>query len=76
MKRAIAYLRVSRASQVNKEVDPDGMSLPVQKQYATEKAGQLGAVIEEFYVDRGQSARTTRRDELQRMIEPGCTANH
>jgi len=69
MKRAIAYLRVSTSKQVNKEVDPEGLSLPVQKQYATDKAAQLDAVIEEFYIERGQSARTMRRDELQRMVK-------
>jgi site-specific DNA recombinase len=69
MKRAIAYLRVSTEKQVKKELDPDGMSLPVQKEYATEKAAQLGAFIEEFYIDRGQSARSMRRDDLQRMCK-------
>ena len=69
MKRAIAYLRVSTAKQVAKEIDPEGMSLPVQKQYANEKAQTLGAVIEEFFIDRGQSARSMRRDDLQRMVK-------
>ncbi len=65
MKRAVAYLRVSTKAQVDK--DPDGLSLPVQKQYAEQKAAQLDAVIVEYYVERGQSARTMRRDELQRL---------
>ncbi len=67
MKRAVAYLRVSTKAQVDKDLDPDGLSLPVQKQYAEQKAAQLEAVIVEYYIERGQSARTMRRDELQRL---------
>ncbi len=69
MKTALVYLRVSTAKQVNKEVDPDGISLPVQKQYVEHRSTELEALIEEYFIDRGQSARTTRRDELQRMLK-------
>ncbi len=69
MKRAVAYLRVSTQKQVSKELDPDGLSLPAQKQEATEKAVVLGVQIVEFYIDRGLSGKDMKRDALLTMME-------
>jgi site-specific DNA recombinase len=67
-KRAVIYLRVSTAKQVGKDDDPDGYSLPAQRDACERKADQLDAEVVEVFVDRGESAKTADRREFQRMI--------
>lgn len=57
-KRAVLYLRVSTAGQVNTDYDPEGISLPAQRSACQKKAAELGAVIVEEYVEPGRSATT------------------
>src|SRR5438874_13392409 len=67
-KRAVIYLRVSTAKQVNRGEDPDGYSLPAQEQACRRKAEQLDAEVVEVFTDRGESAKTADRPEFLRML--------
>ncbi len=67
-KRAVIYLRVSTKKQVSKDDDPDGYSLPAQREACERKADQLDAEVVEVFVDRGESAKTADRREFQRML--------
>jgi site-specific DNA recombinase len=62
------YLRVSTKRQATKGGEPEGYSLPVQRQISTQKAATLDAVVIEEYVDRGETARKMDRPELQRLL--------
>ncbi|MDP9164518.1 MAG: recombinase family protein, partial [Actinomycetota bacterium] len=48
--------------------DPEGYSIPAQREACQRKAASLGAVLVEEFVDRGESARSANRPELQRML--------
>ena len=65
---AVSYLRVSTKEQAERDGDPEGYSIPAQRDANRRKAEQLGAVIAEEFVDRGESARSAARPELQRML--------
>jgi site-specific DNA recombinase len=67
-KRAVIYLRVSTKKQVSKDDDPDGYSLPAQREACERKAETLDAEVVEVFVDRGESAKTADRREFQRML--------
>ncbi len=69
--RAVLYLRVSNKSQVNTDYDPEGISLPAQRQSCHRRAEQLDnvTVIDE-YVEPGESGRSTlKRPQFQAMLE-------
>src|SRR5947209_20043475 len=65
---AVVYLRVSSAGQVNKGADPEGYSIPGQREATKARAQALGADVLEEYVEYGVSGRTTQRPALQRML--------
>ncbi len=65
---AVSYLRVSTSQQAERDGDPEGYSLPAQREANRRKAGSLGAEIVEEFVDRGESARSADRPDLQRML--------
>jgi site-specific DNA recombinase len=68
-KRAVIYLRVSTAKQVGTDdVDPDGYSIPAQRDACRRKAEALGAEIVEEFIDRGSSAKTADRPQFRRLI--------
>ena len=67
-KRAVIYLRVSTARQASKGDSAEGYSIPQQREYCYRKAQELGAEVVEEFVDRGASARSANRPELQRML--------
>src|SRR5438132_61821 len=67
-KRAVIYLRVSTAKQADTDVDPEGYSLPAQREACLRKAVSLGAEVVAEYVDRGESAKSADRPALQRML--------
>ncbi|SNQ49872.1 Site-specific DNA recombinase (fragment) [Frankia canadensis] len=62
------YLRVSTLKQVGRDTDPDGYSLPAQREACERKAASLDAEVVEVFVDRGESAKTADRPEFQRML--------
>jgi site-specific DNA recombinase len=66
---AVLYARVSTKEQAERDGDPEGYSIPAQREACTRKAQSLGAVVVDEFVDRGESARTADRPELQRMLE-------
>lgn len=67
-KRAVLYLRVSTARQASKGDAAEGYSIPQQREYCRRKAQELGADVIEEFIDRGASARSANRPELQRML--------
>lgn len=69
-KRAVLYLRVSSASQVKTDYDPEGLSIPAQRRSCEEKAKRLGLEIVGEYVEPGRSATSMdKRVEFQSMLE-------
>ena len=65
---AVIYLRVSTKEQAEKGGEKEGFSIPAQREACRRKAKALGASIADEFVDRGESARSARRPELQRML--------
>ncbi len=70
LRRAVLYLRVSTTSQVKTDYDPEGISLPAQREACRRKAEQLGdIVIVDEYKEEGKSATSTAsRHEFQAML--------
>jgi site-specific DNA recombinase len=66
--RAVLYLRVSTKEQAERGGETEGFSIPAQRDACTRKAAVLDAIVVEQFVDRGESARSSRRPELQRML--------
>jgi DNA invertase Pin-like site-specific DNA recombinase len=66
---AVIYLRVSTREQAERDADPEGYSIPAQREACRRKAAMLGANVVEEYVDLGESAKTADRPALQRMLE-------
>jgi site-specific DNA recombinase len=68
-KAALVYLRVSSAQQADKDFDKEGFSIPGQREACTREAEKLGARVVDEYIDRGESAKTTRRPALKAMLD-------
>ena len=66
--RAVIYLRVSTTKQADKDIDPEGYSLPAQREACLRKAEELGADVVDEYIDRGESAKTADRPRFQLML--------
>jgi site-specific DNA recombinase len=64
----LAYYRVSTSDQANTSFDEDGFSIQAQREYCQRKAAEMGVELLGEYVDRGKSARTADRPELQAML--------
>ncbi len=64
----LAYYRVSTSDQANTSFDDDGFSIQAQREYCQRKAAEMGVELVGEYVDRGKSARTADRPELQAML--------
>jgi site-specific DNA recombinase len=65
---AVVYLRVSTKEQAERDGDPEGYSIPAQREANERKAEALGAVVAAEFVDRGESARSAARPKLQAML--------
>jgi site-specific DNA recombinase len=65
---AVNYLRVSSSQQADGDYDIEGFSIPAQRQACEGKAEALDAHVEDEFVDRGESARTSQRPGLQAML--------
>ncbi len=65
---AAIYLRVSTKEQTERDGDPEGYSIPAQREACVRKAAALGATVVDEFVDRGESAKTADRPELQRLL--------
>ena len=68
-RRAVIYLRVSSAGQVNTDRDGEGFSIAAQRDACSRKAASLGAEVVGEYTDAGESARKSDRPQLQAMLE-------
>jgi DNA invertase Pin-like site-specific DNA recombinase len=66
--RAVIYLRVSTKEQAEMGGEAEGFSIPAQRAACRRKADSLGAVVEQEFVDRGESAKTANRPELTNML--------
>jgi site-specific DNA recombinase len=60
-KRALLYLRVSSQAQVETDFDPEGNSIPTQRQACQRRAEELGLTVVGEYVEPGRSARDTKK---------------
>ncbi len=64
------YLRVSSKKQVATDYDPEGISLPAQRQACVRKVEQMGLEIVEEYVEPGRSGtNASGRPKFQEMLE-------
>ncbi len=70
LKKAVSYLRVSTRDQASRGGgDSEGFSIPAQREANRRKASAMGAMVVKEFVDRGASARSANRPELQAMLE-------
>jgi site-specific DNA recombinase len=70
VKRAVIYLRVSSPGQVKTDYDPEGLSIPAQRQACQRYADRLGAVVIREYVEPGISGGSlVKRAAFRRMIQ-------
>jgi site-specific DNA recombinase len=70
VKRAVLYLRVSTTGQVQTDYDPEGISIPAQRQACLRKAQQMDVEVIDEYVEPGRSATTIdKRPVFQAMLE-------
>jgi site-specific DNA recombinase len=65
---AVIYLRVSSDGQVNKAHNPEGYSIPAQREACERHAANLGATVIGEFVEAGYSGTTLRRPALQAML--------
>ena len=73
-RRAVIYVRVSTKEQAERDGDPEGYSIPAQREACMRRAAALDAVVVGEYVDRGESARSAARPQLQKMLAEVATA--
>src|SRR5579859_4487320 len=66
--RAVIYLRVSSAQQVERDNTEEGYSIPAQREACLRLLEREGWEFADEYVDAGESARSADRPELQRML--------
>ena len=66
---AVIYLRVSSKEQAERGGEVEGYSIPAQREACKRKAASLKAAVIEEFADRGESAKTADRPELQRLLE-------
>ena len=67
-KRAVSYIRVSTREQAQRGGSEEGFSLPAQREANKRKAQSMGALVIKEFADRGESARSANRPELQKML--------
>jgi site-specific DNA recombinase len=67
-RRAVLYLRVSTKEQAQRDGDPEGYSIPAQREACKRKAASLGAAVVDEFADRGESARKADRPQLQALL--------
>ena len=66
---AVTYQRVSTKEQATAGGRDEGFSIPAQREANRRKADALGAHVVAEFVDAGESARSAKRPELQRMLD-------
>ena len=69
-KRAVRLLRVSSSGQVKTDYDPEGLSIPAQREACERKAAQLDADVVREYVEPGVSGGSlVKRPTFRKLIE-------
>ena len=68
LKVAVIYLRVSTKEQAERNGDPEGYSIPAQRDACHRRATVLDATVVREFVDRGESAKTADRPALKQML--------
>lgn len=68
-KFAVSYLRVSTRGQAERGGHDEGFSIPAQREANKNKAKTLGAIVGKEFVNRGASAKSADRPQLQAMLE-------
>lgn len=66
---AALYLRVSTREQAERGGEAEGFSIPAQREACLRKAQALGVIVTAEFVDAGESARSSRRPQLQAMLQ-------
>jgi site-specific DNA recombinase len=69
VKLAVSYLRVSTSAQADTDYNAEGFSIPAQREANLRAADKLGAVIIAEFMDKGESAKTADRPDLQAMLK-------
>ena len=67
-RHAVLYLRVSTKEQAEAGGEAEGYSIPAQRAACQRKAESLGALVDDEFVDAGESARSADRADLQRLL--------
>ena len=67
-KRALLYLRVSTKEQAMRSGDPEGYSLPTQREACLRKAQSLGADVVEEYLDKDTGTMVDKRPAMQKLL--------
>ena len=68
-KRQVLYLRVSSDGQVKTDYDPEGISIPAQREVCERKARARGLDVVGEYVEPGRSATSMdKRVAFQEML--------
>ncbi len=66
---SVRYLRVSSKGQVDNDYNPEGISLPAQREAVKQREDELGTRHAEEFVEPGRSGKTIdQRPEFQKMI--------
>src|ERR1700729_2000665 len=65
---AVAYIRVSSKEQAEKGGEAEGISIPAQREACKRQAVTVKAPLIEQFLERGESAKTADRPELQRIL--------
>jgi site-specific DNA recombinase len=68
MKRAVIYLRVSTAAQAERDGDPEGYSIPFQRDACLQRVRELGLEVAGEFTDAGESAKSADRPQLRAML--------
>ncbi|MEI2775217.1 MAG: recombinase family protein, partial [Tetrasphaera sp.] len=68
MGTAVLYLRVSTREQAERGGEAEGFSIPAQREACLRKAQSLGVIVVGEFTDAGESARSSRRPQLQAML--------
>ena len=67
--RAAIYLRVSSQKQVEKDIDPEGLSLPSQRKHCEGEAQKQGAEVAREYIEPGVSGGSLlKRKAFKRLL--------
>lgn len=68
LSRAVIYIRVSTKQQAVRDGNPEGYSLPTQREACQRKAEQLGAVVVDEYVDKDTGTAVDKRPAMQQLL--------